>query len=362
MAAQMSHTTYDDFWRQLAADEHIEKITIPVYYTSGWHDRYPHVVTSMFNNVRTRGGSPLARKSVKLMIGPWTHGGSRSGQRVVGDKDFGEQAAINYAALQVRWFDHHLRSVDTGIMGEPPVRIFVMGTNEWRSENEWPIARATPSKFYLRSTKSGSAESLNDGTLSPEAPGPSEQSARFTFDPKDPVLSIGGDLFVAPAGVQDHRPADRRSLTFTTAPVTQDTEVSGPSEVELYASSSADDTDFVVTLIDVHPNGYSQLLRQNVLRASRRESLEKPTAIQPGKVYKLTIPIFPIGNVFKQGHRIRLTVSSSSFPKWMPNHNKFMLDNEQAPFVVAENTIYLDAKRPSTLTLPIIPPKAMSRK
>lgn len=362
MAAQMGHTTYDEFWRQLAADEHIEKITIPVYYTSGWYDRYPHVVTDMFNAVRTRGGSELARRSVKLMIGPWTHGGSRSGQRVVGDADFGEAASINYAALQVRWFDQHLRSLDTGIMNEPPVRIFVMGINEWRAENEWPLARAVDRKFYLRPTRSGSIDSLNDGTLSTQAPTVNEKPATFTFDPKDPVLSIGGDLFSAPVGVRDHRPADRRSLTFTTAPLTEDTEVSGPSQVELYASSSADDTDFVVTLIDVHPNGYSQILRQNILRASRRESLENPTPIEPGEVYKLTIPIFPISNVFKQGHRIRLTVSSSSFPKWMPNHNKFMLDNEKAPFVVAQNTVYLDAKRASVLTLPVVPSPQTSTK
>ena len=153
-----------------------------------------------------------------------------------------------------------------------------------------------------------------------------------------------------------HKTVHLKSLTFTTAPLEEDLEISGTSTLELYASSTADDTDFVATLIDVHPNGYSQILRQNILRASRRESLENPTAIEPGKVYQLKIPIYPISNVFLRGHRLRLTVTSSSFPKWMPNHNKFMLDNEKAPWVTATNTIYHNEERPSVLTVPVILP------
>jgi len=353
----MSHTTYDDYWRQFAPDEHIEKFNVPVYYMSGWYDRYPHSVTTMFNGIRERGGSKLARESGKLIIGPWLHGGSLVMDRVIGDLDFGPEAAIGYAALRVRWFDYHLRGIDNGIMKEPPVRLFVMGINRWREEHEFPIARAIQTKFYLHSARSGSIDSLNDGALSRQASPAGEKPDVFDYDPKDPVESIGGDLLIEPNGARDHRPADRRSLTFTTAPLPEDLEISGPGTLELYASSSADDTDFVAALIDVHPNGYAQLLRQNILRASRRESLENPTAIEPRKVYKLTIPIYPISNVFLKGHRLRLTVSSSSFPKWLPIHNHFMLDNEQAPFVKATNTVYHDASRLSTLTVPVIPPR-----
>jgi putative CocE/NonD family hydrolase len=314
----------------------------------------------MFNEIKARGGSALARDTVRLLIGPWTHGGGRSGQRKVGDVDFGPEAAINMRALQVRWFDRHLRGVENGIDREPRVRLFVMGANQWREENAWPIPRAVQTTFYLRPAKSGSIESLNDGTLSSDAPAADDKSVNFQYDPKDPVLSIGGDLFVEPSGAQDHRPADRRSLTFTTAPLPADTEVSGPARVELYAASTADDTDFVVTLVDVHPDGRAQLLRQNILRASRRESLSEPSPIEPGRIYKLTIPIFPISNLFERGHRIRLTVSSSSFPRWMPNHNTFAPDNEQAPYVAATNTIYHDAQHPSALILPVVPPPATS--
>lgn len=277
--------------------------------------------------------------------------------RVIGDLDFGPEAAIGYAALRVRWFDYHLLGIDNGIMTEPPVRIFVMGSNKMRDENEWPIARAVPTKFYLRSSRSGTIDSLNDGTLSWQTPPAGDQPDVYQYDPRDPVLSIGGDLLIEPRGARDHRPADRRSLTFTTAPLAEDLEITGPSMLELHVSSTADDTDFTAALIDVHPDGYAQILRQNILRASRRESLENPSPIEPGKVYKLEIPIYPISNVFLKGHRLRLTVTSSSFPKWLPNHNKFMLNNEDAPYVAATNTVYHDASRASVLTVPVIPPE-----
>jgi putative CocE/NonD family hydrolase len=357
MVDTLGNSTYNDYWRQYAPIEHIEKFQIPVYYKSGWYDRYPHSATLMFNEIRKRAGTQLARQSVKLIIGPWLHGGSN---RQIGDLDFGADAAINLPALMSRWFDYHLRGIDNGIMKEPPVRVFMMGANRWREEKDFPVARAVQTKFFLTSARSGSSDSPNDGSLSLESPPAGDKPDTYEFDPRNPIISIGGDLFVQPMGARDHRPADRRSLTFTTAPLTEDLEVAGPSTAELYVSSTTDDTDFVVTLIDVHPNGFSQILRQNILRASRRESLEEPTPIVPKRVYKLTIPIYPVGNVFLKGHRMRLTVSSSSFPRWLPNHNKFMEDNEKAPWTTTFNTIYHDTQRPSTLVVPVIPPAQSS--
>ncbi|MBI4442794.1 MAG: CocE/NonD family hydrolase [Acidobacteria bacterium] len=352
----LEHTTYDAWWRNFAPDEHVEKFQVPVYYMSGWYDRFPHSVTTMFNEIRQRAGTKLARESVKLIIGPWLHGQGRSGTTSkTGDMDFGPDSIVNFEALLIRWFDYHLRGLDNSIMREPPVRLFVMGVNQWREENEFPIARAVQTKFYLQSGKTGSIDSVNDGTLSKSTPSASDQPNAYEYDPKTPVESIGGDLFEQPMGVRDHRPADQKSLTFTTPPLTEDMEISGPSSVELYVASTADDTDFVVTLLDVQPDGYAGVLRQSILRASRRESVEKPTPIVPGRVYKLAISIPPISNVFLKGHRLRLTVTSSSFPRYLPNHNKFMLNNEEAPWVVARNTVYHDAQRPSSLTVPVIP-------
>lgn len=352
MADTLANPVYNDFWRQYAPIEHVDKFQVPVYYKSGWYDRYPHSATEMFNAIRNKAATELARDSVKLIIGAWLHGGSN---RQIGDLDFGPDAEINHPALMVRWFDYHLRGVDNGIMDEPRVRIFLMGSNRWLTADEFPLNDAVDTKFYLSSVSSGSADSLSDGSLLRQEPPANDEPDTYTFDPRNPILSIGGDLFTEPMGARDHRPADNQSLTFTTPALLEDLAIAGPSTVELYASSSTDDTDFVVTLIDVHTDGYAQILRQNIIRASRRESLEQPTAIVPGRVYKYTIPIYPVGNVFKKGHRLRLTVSSSSFPRWLPNHNRFMFDNEQAPWTTAINTIYHDEQRPSVLIVPVIP-------
>ncbi|MBI4481068.1 MAG: CocE/NonD family hydrolase [Acidobacteria bacterium] len=357
LADIMNHTTYDDYWRQFAPDEHVDRITVPAYYLSGWYDRYPHSVTTMFQGIRERGGSALARQSVKLIIGPWIHGGGVVMESKIGDHDFGPEVRIGYSAFRVRWFDYHLRGIDNGIMKEAPVRIFVMGSNQWREEKEWPIARAVETKFYLRSARSGSIDSLTDGSLSRQAPSAGEKPAVFEYSPMKLVPSIGADLHMDPMGYQDHRPVDRLSVTFTSEPLAEDLEISGPGVVELHVSSTADDTDFVAILTDVHPEGYSQILRRNIIRASRRDSLENPTPIEPGKVYKLAISMFPMSNTFLKGHRLRLSVSSNSFPKWLPGHNKFSANNEEAPFATAINTVYLDAQRPSTLTVPVIPAK-----
>ena len=357
MADHFSHTTYDAYWKQFAPDEHVEKFQVPVYYMSGWYDRYPHSVTKMYNLLKQKGGTQAAREGVRLVIGPWLHGGGLVMDRKVGDLDFGAEAEMGYAALRLKWFDHQLKGLDNGIMKEPPVKIFVMGLNKWRGENEWPLKRAVPTKYYLRAEKSGSITSVNDGTLDRQAPGAGEKSDTYRYDPKSPTPTIGGDMFVEPMGPRDHRPSDTTSLTFTTTAFDEPVEISGPSTVELFVSSTADDTDFAVTLIDVHPNGYAQTLRESIQRASRRESLESPTPIVPKRVYKLTIPVHPISNQFQKGHRLRLTIASSSFPKYMPSHNQFMQNNEDAPWNEALNTVYHDAQRPSALTVPVIPAK-----
>jgi putative CocE/NonD family hydrolase len=355
MADHFNNTTYNNYWKQFAPDEHVEKFQVPAYYMSGWYDRYPHSVTKMYNLLKTKGGTAAAREGVRLVIGPWVHGGGIVMDSKIGDLDFGPEARMGYAALRLKWFDYHLRGIDNGIMKEPPVKIFVMGLNKWRGENEWPIKRAIQTKFYLRAEKSGSIQSQNDGSLMKQPPTAAEKPDTYRYDPKMPTPTIGGDMFVEPMGARDHRPSDMTGLTFTTAPFDESVEISGPSTVDLYVSSSADDTDFVVTLIDVHPDGYAQTLRESIQRASRRESLENPTPIVPKRVYKLTIPVHPISNQFNKGHRLRLTVASSSFPKYMPSHNQFMQNNEDAPWNEALNTIYHDAQRPSVLTVPVIP-------
>ena len=229
-----------------------------------------------------------------------------------------------------------------------------MGDNVYRDENEFPLARTDYQNFYLRAGKSGTIDSINDGILSLTPPG-NEPSDGYDYDPRHPVPSIGGDLFVQPNGARDHRPAGKRSLTYTTETLTGDIEVTGLPKLDFYASSSAVDTDWVVTVTDVHPNGYSQTLRQNILRARHREGHESPVLMKPGEVYRFEIEMYPFSNVFKKGHRIRVVISSSSFPKWYPNGNTGKEMDEDFPGVVAENTIYHNSEYPSKIILPVIP-------
>ena len=344
---------YNDFWRMIAINEHWTEIDVPIFHFGGWYDRHVHGTVKHYNGIRTTGG-PRATNGQKLYIGPWTHGSGSRGTSLIGDIDFGHSAGIDYDALRKRWFDYHLKGINNGIMEEAPVQIFVMGENVWRDEQEFPLSRAIMTDYYLSGTKSQSIDSLNDGSLQLEKPS-NETPGSYVYDPRHPVPSIGGDLFVQPNGARDHRDSDRLSLTFTTGPLKQSMEVTGRPMVHFFASSTAVDTDWVVTVSDVHPNGYSQILRQNILRARYREGDEKPVLMNPGSVYEFKISVYPFANLFKMGHRIRLTITSSSFPKWYPNGNTGREMNEDQPPIIATNTIYHDANNLSRITLPIIP-------
>ena len=343
---------YNDYWRRLAVDERWSDIDVPIYHLGGWYDRHIHGTVRHYNGILAEGGV-RARAAQKLIIGPWTHGTSELSDPRVGALTFPD-SPIDYDALRLRWFDYHLKGIDNGVMDEPPVRIYVMGENVWRDEMEFPLSRQVETSFYLTSGPSGSIDSLNDGLLRIGEPGAGAPD-RYAYDPAHPIPTLGGDLFVEPEGAQDHRPADRRSLTYTTEALEEDIEVTGFSRVELFASSSAVDTDWVVTLIDVHPSGFAQHLRQTLLRARYRNGDEAPVLMAPGTIYPFTIAIHPTSNLFKKGHRIRLTVTSSSFPKWYPNGNtgREMLDDR--PGVIATNTIYHDDEHPSRLIVPVIP-------
>ncbi len=343
---------YNDYWKQFAIDEHWDQVNVPIYHYSGWYDRYPHAAVKHFNGINAQGGDK-ARGQQKMLLSPHLHGAREITARVIGDLDFGPEVSFDYNALRLRWFDYHLKDIDNGIMDEPPVRIFVMGENVYRDEHEFPLARTDYQDFFLRAGTSGAMDSLNDGALSRDAPA-NEPADTYDYDPRNPVPSIGGDLFVQPNGARDHRPADKRSLTYSTEALTSPVEVTGLPKLEFYASSSAVDTDWVVTLTDVHPDGYSQTLRQNILRARYRDGMERPTLMKPGEIYRFEIEMYPISNLFLEGHRIRVVLSSSSFPKWYPNGNTGKEMDEDFPGVVATNAIYHDREHPSKIVLPII--------
>ena len=340
-----------------------ENVTVPTFNIAGWYDIFLQDTIDNFTFMRNHGSTPEARQS-KLLIGPWPHGGMTN---PIGDMNFGFGSSAAYinlqidlVSLQVRWFDHWLKGIDTGMMSEAPIKIFVMGANIWRDEQEWPLARAVETRYYLHSN--GQANTLKgNGYLSTESPA-NEPFDQFVYDPASPVMTRGGALLMSPeyrAGPLDQTPVETREdvLVYTTPVLEQDVEVTGPITVHLWAASSAPDTDFVARLVDVHPGGFAQNLTDGIIRARYRNFTrgEAPSLIEPGRAYEYEIDLWSTSNVFKARHRIRLDVTSSSFPRWDRNPNTghdFGVDTELAE---AYQTILHDREHPSYVVLPIVP-------
>lgn len=341
----------------------LEDVTVPTLNVGGWYDIFLQDTINNFRIMREEGSTPEARQT-KLLIGPWTHGGMVN---PVGELNFGfgSSAAfidlqIDFVSLQVRWFNHWLKGIDTGVLSEAPIKLFVMGANVWRDEQEWPLARAVETRYYLHSN--GQANTLNgSGYLSTESP-EDESPDQYIYDPANPVITLGGALLTSPEyrpGPYDQGPIESREdvLVYTTPVLEQDVEVTGPITAHLWAISSAPDTDFVARLVDVHPNGYAQNLTDGIIRIRYRNFAkgEAPSLIQPGKAYEYEIDLWSTSNVFKAGHRIRLDVTSSNFPRWDRNPNtghEFGVNSELAK---AQQTILHDREHPSYVVLPIVP-------
>jgi hypothetical protein len=378
----MRHGDYDDFWRDHGSSvvDHLpEYKDVPVLHFTGWYDSWGTQVANL-NYVELR----KAKKSLqKILIGPWTHGGQT--RSYAGEAEFGAEAAIAFNELRLRWFDKWLRNADNGIDREPPVRIFVMGGGDghktpegrlfvggaWRDEQEWPLARTQYTPYYLRS----------GGGLSPEKPAVPAEPTRYTFDPRNPVPTLGGN--VSSEGTlmlrgavdqrcradfwlcQDTRPLSARNdvLVFQTPPLDRDVEVTGRLVVKLWASSSGSDTDFTAKLIDVYPPsadfpaGVDLNIGDSIVRGRYRKGLERAELMTPGQIYEFTIELYPTSLVFKKGHRIRLDVSSSNFPRFDVNPNTGEPLNDNRRWMYATNTLYHDAQHPSHIVLPVIPAK-----
>ncbi len=340
-----------------------ERVTVPSLNVGGWYDIFLQDTISNFTTMSEHGATPEARQS-KLLIGPWAHGVVTN---PIGEMNFGFASSaalidlqIDFVSMQLRWFDHWIKGVDTGMLREAPIKLFVMGANIWRDEQEWPLARAVDTPFYLHS--SGQANTFQgNGVLSAEAPG-DESFDQYNYDPANPVITRGGALLMSPEyrpGPFDQTPVEMRAdvLVYSTPALEQDMEVTGPITVHLWAASSAPDTDFVARLVDVHPNGYAQNLTDGIIRARYRNFAqgEAPSLIEPGTAYEYVIDLWATSNVFKAGHRIRLDVTSSNFPRWDRNPNTghdFGADDELA---VAHQTILHDRQHPSYIMLPIVP-------
>ena len=359
----VAHPQFDGYWRRGSVRGRESEITAPVYAVGGWYDIFSKSVLEHVNAVRKTSRSQDARRHQHVLMGPWTHGIGRDGK--VGSLDFGKGSVVDINALQVRWFDHWLKGEDTGVEAWAPLRIFVMGKNQWRDEQEWPLARTQYTPYYFRSEKS--ANTLKgDGRLSTTMPGASAEKPadQFVYDPNDPVPTLGGcNLVGCPAGPYDQTKAEARQdvLVFTGDKLTSAMEATGPVKVVLYAATSATDTDWTAKLVDVHPDGRSFNLCDGILRARYREpssadaSAGAPTLIEPGKVYRYQIDLWVTSNVFLPGHRIRVEISSSNFPRFDRNPNTGHAFGADAELKKANQTVYHDAQYPSHLLLPVIP-------
>jgi putative CocE/NonD family hydrolase len=372
----MTRGDRDDYWKQptLCPAEHVDRYPdIPILLETSWYGHHAWATFEKYKALRARNTSP-----VRLVAGPWTHGFEDFGRTWAGEADFGAESALDLDDLRLRWFDHFLKGRATGVLDGPPVRIFVMGGGgggrdadgrvrhggEWRSEEEWPPARSQARRLYLRA----------DRTLRGEPPPLEVAPLRYRFDPADPVPTIGGQV-QAPSfagflegGAFDQR--GRRSLwacrdeeplaarpdvlVFQTEPLGEPLEVVGEAEVALWVSSSAVDTDFTAKLVDVYPDGVALNLVDTILRARYRSSRERAEWMGPEKEYRLVLALPPVGNLFAAGHRIRLDISSSNFPRFDVNPNTGEPLGRNRGHAVAENVVYVDAERPSCLVLPVV--------
>jgi uncharacterized protein len=378
----LAHGANDDFWKQNDIIDYPEEYKdIPLYLVGGWYDSWCGNTAANFTVLSRKLKGP-----VYLIMGPWIHG--QQGSYEHGQVSFGRDAAIpDVRAWRLEWYDHWLKGVDNSLGKRAPfatpVRIFVMGTGDgsrtsgdklnhggyWRDEHEWPLARAQQTSFYLQPA----------GKLSRATPPADGGSTSFQFDPSKPVPTIGGNISsgggIMLQGAWDQRggphiwngtdpiPLSARNdvLVFQTQPLGEDLEVTGPMQVKLWISSTAPDTDFTAKLLDIYPpspsfpGGFDLNIADGIRRARFRESLKTEKLMHPGEIYPLTIELYPTSNVFKKGHRLRVDISSSNFPRFDLNPNTGEPLNNNRRTQIATNTVRHDAEHPSQIILPVVP-------
>lgn len=352
---EIEHSKLDGWWEPRRYQNKYNRVQVPALGISGWYDDEQVGTPLNFAGMTSKSIDERVRRSQKMLMGPWPHAINSTSK--LGEVDFGSTAVIDLNDTWLRWFDYWLKGIDNGVMKEPPVRIFVMGENVWRNENEWPMARTKWTKYFIHSN--GRANTLSgDGSLSTSEPA-NESTDSYKYDPAKPVPFITDPSFAQIGGPDDYRKVEQREdvLVYTTEPLLEDFEVCGPIKVKLFATSSARDTDFMAKLIDVWPNGFAQRLIDGMVRARFRDGMDKPSLIEPGRVYSYDLDLWNTCQLYKKGHRIRLEISSSAFPKYDRNLNTGEPLGQSAAMQVAEQKIYHDREHPTYVLLPIVPRK-----
>ncbi len=352
----LMHPDYDDYWKRWSIEENYPDLSVAALHIAGWYDVFLRGSLRNYVGMKAHAHTQWARDHQRLLIGPWIHDGPMNGK--AGDVDFGQIGAMDESTAILDWYDEVFQRPEKK---DKPVRIFVMGINKWRSEDDWPLPNTSYIPYYLHSAVSANSSS-GDGTLS-TAVSTLAAADSFTYDPANPVPTHGGNLCCSRKGDQvlsgafDQSEIEKRSdvLIYTTQPFYKDFEVTGPLRAEIYISSSAEDTDITAKLVDVWPNGFAQNLADGIQRLRYRNSSTQPELMQPGTIYKTTVDMGATSNVFRRGHRLRLELSSSNFPHFDRNLNTSESPEKGSSFIKAENRIYHDSAHPSAIILPAIP-------
>jgi putative CocE/NonD family hydrolase len=344
----LRHPDHDAWWDDRDVAPALGTISVPALHIVGWYDRF---CRSTIANYLAIGRDADPRPAQRLVIGPWPHGVPV--QVTSGDRHFGPAASVDARRLLLDWARVHLRG-EPPPDDEAPVQIFVLGIDRWRDEAAWPLARQREETWYLRS--GGHANTRGgDGRLSREAPGVDEPADWYTYDPADPTPSVPGRAG-RPWGSVDQGPIEEREdvLCYTSEPVEADTEVTGHVRARLYAATTGQDTDWIVKLVDVAPDGRVARLVSGMIRARYRDSQASATLLEPGRTYAYDIDVGPISNVYRSGHRIRIEIASASFAEYDPNLNTGGPAADETAGVVVRQTVLHDGERASHVVLPVI--------
>tara|TARA_Y100000031_G_scaffold93393_2_gene102473 strand:+ start:1292 stop:3208 length:1917 start_codon:yes stop_codon:yes gene_type:complete len=356
----IQRTPDDPAWYRGGLYHDDEPFGVPAFWWMSWYDVSVGPNLALFNHVTKHATDPEVAGNQFALVAPVGHCAFRRAteETIVGERSMGDPR-LDWDALTFGWFDYWLKGEANGFVETTPkVQYYTMGRNEWNASETWPPAGVETETYYLSSD--GEANSLfGDGRLVTEAP-PSDPSDAFTYDPFNPVLSYGGNVCCTGNAIQagsfDQRRMEARQdiLVYTSDPLTEGVEVSGTIDVTLYVSSDARDTDFTVKLIDVHPDGRAYNLDETIQRARYREGYDRQVFMADGEVYELAVGPLSTSNYFDAGHRIRIEVSSSNFPRFTRNLNTGGRNYDETEGMVAHNTVHHSRQYPSRIRVPIV--------
>lgn len=351
----IEHESYDSYWKSISDEENFSKMNVPAHTYGGWFDIFLMGTINGYIGMRNKAATPAARAGARMIIGPWGHGPSQA----FGTVDFGPTANMKMFERELQFYDYHLKGIKNGIESEDPVKLFYMGIDKWRSEKDYPIPGTQYKNLYLSSN--GNANSVRgDGELSFEAP-KNAAADKYTYDPKSPVMTLGGNNCCGTptqAGPYDQRPLERREdvLVYSSDFLKSAVTIAGPVKMKLFAATDGPDTDWMIKLVDVYPDGRAMPISEGILRARFREGLDKIKLLTPNQVYEYEIEMTGTANVFKPGHRIRVDITSSNFPQFDRNPNTGDPFGSSDRVRVAQQTIHHGGARLSSIVLPMVRP------